>query len=264
MAMQWTEGREGIFFMRESGPRGAARTILMLHGLGDSGESFAPLAEHPALSDFRLAAPDIPGYGRAPRAQESVSLKAVADSLAVWIASRAARSVTVIGHSMGGALAQLLAERYPERISAVIDVEGNISREDCTISGRVAAQSLEEFVSAGFGELTASLERLAAGDPVMTAYCESVKGCDPASLHLHAAELVALSEAEDLADRLAALPCPAIYVAGSPGGVGPRTLDQLRRAGVVTKVLSPSGHCPHLEHTDHFVKEVLSLPAIAP
>ena len=76
--------------------------------------------------------------------------------------------------------------------------------------------------------------------------------CEPASFHLHSRELVSLSEAGNLAQRLAMLRVPTLYVAASPGGIGERSLAMLAHAAIPVVTISPSGHCPHLDQPDAF------------
>ena len=72
-------------------------------------------------------------------------------------------------------------------------------------------------------------------------------------------DLVSLSESETLAARLAALSVPAFYIAGSPGGIGTRSLELLENAGVSCTLIAPAGHVPFFEQPDHFTRTLLSM-----
>lgn len=43
----------------------------------------------------------------------------------------------LIGHSMGGLTALMLAQRCPERVLSFVDIEGNIAPEDCFLSRQI-------------------------------------------------------------------------------------------------------------------------------
>jgi pimeloyl-ACP methyl ester carboxylesterase len=87
-----------------SGPR-----IVWVHGLGESSTSFEPVVAK--MPGFEHVLIDLPGYGRSPWVP-AMGLEALADHLAAWLPPDS----FVIGHSMGGVLATLIAER--DRIEA--------------------------------------------------------------------------------------------------------------------------------------------------
>ena len=231
-------------------PRG---TLLLVHGLGESGLCFEGLFEAPALADWHLLVPDLPGYGRSPWPPEPLGLAGHADHLAAWLESRGAPPVVVVGHSLGGVIALLLTERHPARVRALVDVDGNKSAADCTFSGQVAGQPLAEFRAGGFDRLRAAVHEAGRDDPAQRGYHVSLRLADPATFHRDSRELYDLSVGETLAARLAALPQPHRYVAGGPGGASPRSLELLRAAGVPFDVVAPSGHWPFIDQPAGFL-----------
>jgi len=59
----------------------------------------------------------------------------------------------LVGHSMGGLTALMLADRYPDRILSFTNIEGNIAPEDCFLSRQIdlhpegsADRFLDEFI----------------------------------------------------------------------------------------------------------------------
>ena len=47
----------------------------------------------------------------------------------------------LIGHSMGGLTALILGDEHPGRVSSFINIEGNVSPEDCFLSRQVVEPS---------------------------------------------------------------------------------------------------------------------------
>ena len=99
------------------------RRALALHGWLDNAASFQALAA--ALPEFDLVALDLAGHGhsdwRPPGAGYALvdhlhDLVAVLDQLQ-W------SSCVLIGHSMGGAIASLLAVAAPERVEALVCID---------------------------------------------------------------------------------------------------------------------------------------------
>lgn len=240
---------------------GAGPEIVWLHGLGESSACFEALVGHPALAGHTHVLPDLPGYGRSPwplaDAEAEIgaapvidtptpdahdALAAHVDRLAAWLAGRPPPAV--IGHSMGGALAILLAERLPLR--AVVAIEGNLSAADTTFSGRAAAQPRDEFVARGFAALRDEVGR----DPALRGYHAALAAASPEAFYRDARALVALSAGESLARRLAQLPCPAHYLAGVPGGISAHSRGLLDRAGVNWRAIEPAGHWPWVDQRE--------------
>lgn len=221
-------------------------TLLWIHGLGETGRCFEAIVGHPRLAVVRSLTPDLPGYGDAPAS--GLTLAGLADHLARWLAARGAADVTLIGHSMGGVIGVLLAERHPRALRRLINVDGNVSSCDCTSSGRL--------VEHGRAALLAHVEDQARTDAAHRDYLPRLAATDPATLLRHAQELVAMSAREDLADRQACLGIPNVYVAGSPGGACARSLALLETAGVRTVPIAPSGHWPFIDQPDVFARVI--------
>ncbi|MBA4138823.1 MAG: alpha/beta hydrolase [Opitutus sp.] len=95
--------------------------MLVLHGLLGSSRNWQTtgrdLAEH-----FHVLALDARNHGRSPHAPEMTIEAMVADTLGAMDAQGIARA-TIIGHSMGGRTAMLLACRHPERVERLVVVD---------------------------------------------------------------------------------------------------------------------------------------------
>ncbi|MGH6625828.1 MAG: alpha/beta fold hydrolase, partial [Burkholderiaceae bacterium] len=102
---------------------GAGPTILMLHGMGGGHLMFAPQVETFASLGYRAVAWDMPGYGRSAPI-EPYTFKGLAQRCAALIENlvhaRRGSSVILLGHGMGGMVAQELVARRPELASRLI------------------------------------------------------------------------------------------------------------------------------------------------
>jgi pimeloyl-ACP methyl ester carboxylesterase len=229
--------------------------ILWLHGLGESSLCFAAIARHPLLAGYRHRLLDLPGYGRSPWPTDPYRLDDLADELADWL-SEAGEPVIAIGHSMGGVLAQLLAERIPLR--AVVNIDGNLSLGDCSFSGRAAAMDEDYFARAGFDELRDLVYGLGAQSAALRGYYASLRFADPRVFHRHSRDLIITSQGEDFAARAAALPMPALYIAGVPDGACEHSKALLAASGATWMGIEPAGHWPFLDQPDAFAAAVAS------
>ena len=122
--------------LRRPGPPGAPR-VLALHGWLDNAASFVPLQQH--LPGIELAALDLPGHGASAHLPPAGEYTIPNTARAVFAAADALgwERFVLLGHSLGGAVASVMAAAMPERIQrlAVIESLGALT-EDEADSGR--------------------------------------------------------------------------------------------------------------------------------
>lgn len=250
------------FYIRESRPAMARGTLLYLHGLGESGLCFEGLLEHPRLGSWRQIAVDLPGYGKSPWPTSPRTLEALAEEVADWALDRLPRSrpeddpLVVAGHSMGGVLGAILLEELARRarpVAGFVNIEGNVSLDDCGFSSRAAAYTLDDFLDIGHGALLDGLWADGDQDTALRIYYPSVRFCDPRAYHLNSTELVELSRKETLAARYGALAPPSIYILGSPRGTGAASRALLDAAEVPWTAIENAGHWPFLDQPEAFL-----------
>jgi pimeloyl-ACP methyl ester carboxylesterase len=239
-------------FLRTLGGPELPGPVLWIHGLGESGLCFERLVQHPVLAGWRHLVPDLPGYGRSAWPQKPVALPDLASGLARWLNTRGDPPAVVVGHSMGGVLGLLMADRHPSVVRALVNVDGNITLDDCRYSGVAARWSVEDFEASGFDHQREEIYRDGLDDPAHRGYYASLRLADPRTYHRHSQDLVALSAAGDLARRHTTLSMPVRYIAGEPHGASARSLEALRAAGVPLHTIGPAGHWPFIDQPDAF------------
>ncbi len=110
----------GSVSYRESGGPPGAPVVVLLHGfLATAGlnwmHAFAPLGRH-----FRVIAPDLCGHGGDGFERRRFTLEDCADDIAALITTLGLKQVIVVGYSMGGMVAQLVARRHGGLISGLV------------------------------------------------------------------------------------------------------------------------------------------------
>src|SRR5690606_37534034 len=121
--------------------------VIALHGWRDNAAMFDRLA--PLLaSDMRLVAPDFPGHGRSsPRHRDGTYeiWSYVEDVLNVLDALGLER-VSLLGHSMGGAVGCLFAAAFPEKVErfVMLDSLGPLSTSPEDAAGQLRRSLLQK------------------------------------------------------------------------------------------------------------------------
>lgn len=117
------------FLVRQTGPKDG-RPVLLIHGLGGSslGEWY-PIGQKLA-TDRRLIMIDQRSHGLSPVATGRFEIEDVADDLAGVLDELGVGAVDVVGYSMGGTIAQALANRHPGRVASLVLIATFASHPD--------------------------------------------------------------------------------------------------------------------------------------
>ncbi|MFA7248771.1 MAG: alpha/beta hydrolase [Dehalococcoidia bacterium] len=111
------------FHYREWGDTRTRHAVVLLHGYAETSEVWNETAQDLAR-EFRVIAIDQRGHGLSDRASDRDYTRATQmEDLEAIIESLGLRSVTLIGHSMGGANAICYAAEHPEMVTALVVIE---------------------------------------------------------------------------------------------------------------------------------------------
>ena len=107
-------------YAHAEGAAADAPVVVMLHGFTGSKENWYPLATR-LHGTYRLLVPDLPGWGESERKPGAdYGFGAQAARVAAFIqALSPGKPVVLLGHSMGGGIAALVAARYPTLVAKV-------------------------------------------------------------------------------------------------------------------------------------------------
>ena len=100
---------------------GGGPPVVILHGLAGSAKEFFPTAD--ALPDFRTILIDLRGHGRSTRSPSDLSRQAFVDDVVYVIKAVVGGPVTLVGQSMGGHTAMLVAAARPDLVLRLVLLE---------------------------------------------------------------------------------------------------------------------------------------------
>ncbi|MET0153650.1 MAG: alpha/beta fold hydrolase [Candidatus Binatia bacterium] len=233
-----------------------SRTLVFLHGIGGNHRAFDEQLEHFGAST-RAIAWDMPGYGASPPL-ERMTFAGLAQALVALFDARRVERAVVVGHSMGGMIAQELVAGFPDRVAALVlyATSPAFGASGSDWQRQFLADRLRPLDE---GKTPADLApALVAGivgdepDPkgiARAVECMSAIKPDAYRAALHC--LVTF----DQRDSLGAIRCPTLALAGERDRVAsPAIVERMARAipGAAYRVLPGVGHLANLERPAAF------------
>ena len=252
---------------RAGGAPGGTR-VLALHGWLDNAASFDALA--PLLEHVELVAVDLPGHGRSQHRARGAWYPFVdyLDDVVAALDALGWERATVLGHSLGGAIASFLGAVAPSRVDALWLVEAlgpvstPVAKTRLQLERAIAERrALGEKSLRVFATLDAAVEARIAS-PVAPLSRDAARAIVERGVRAHEGGWVWASDPrltltsamrwteEQVLDVLAGLACPTLCVmADPPAPYVDRDAIDRRLAAVpnATLVRLPGTHHLHLE-----------------
>jgi len=230
---------------------GDGPVLIFLHGLGAaSSADFPEIARHPRLRDHRSLLIDLLGYGFSDRPIAfDYTMEGQAGLVARLLRHLGIESAIVIGHSMGGSIATLLADDAPDLVAHLMSAEGNLDPGPGFVSGRITAMPEAAFVASGHAAL---VKQVAQGG--FPEYAGTLQAAEPSAVYRSAVSLIA-DRNRTYRDILYDLPIPRTYLFGQETLPDP-DVDVLREAGVDVRIVPNAGHAMMSDNPDGFSSAV--------
>lgn len=114
----WAIGGAALSALEGGASTDDGETVVLLHGIPSSAELWRDVAVRLVDAGHHVVAFDLPGYGHTllpSRADHS--LAGAAELVATWLRIHVGRGAWLVGHDLGGAVAQILVSRHPTLVS---------------------------------------------------------------------------------------------------------------------------------------------------
>ena len=101
-------------------------TFILIHGMWHGGWCWERLA--PLLRDagHDVHAPTLAGLAERAHLRDNVDLNTHVQEIVELIESQNLRDVILVGHSLGGFMAPIVADRIPERVAHIVNLDGMV------------------------------------------------------------------------------------------------------------------------------------------
>lgn len=116
--MPWIQRPNGVQIHSQVTGRNDAPPVLLIQGLGMNKNGWT-LQRFAMATKFRTIAFDNRGAGRSTVPSEPFTLQDMADDAIAVLDHYGIRDAHIVGASMGGAIAQIVAVKYPERVRSL-------------------------------------------------------------------------------------------------------------------------------------------------
>ena len=221
---------------------GEKPTILFLHGFGSSKEDYADIQHHRDLDHHSVLAYDAPGCGMTIcENPESVDISFLVKTALAMLDEMKIGNFHLVGHSMGGLTALMLASDIPERIVSFCSIEGNISPEDCFLSRQIYEYPAENPQAFMADFIDRASKAPAWSSPLYAAsLSHKVRAKAVRSIFT---SMVELSDNSGLMERFLKLPCPKMFMYGEQNS-NLSYLSDIAAQGVELAEIPQCGHFP--------------------
>jgi len=247
----------------EDGPRHAP-VVLLVHGLGDKASRDWEGLVRLLARTYRVIRFDLPGFGHSSKSNVAYTPENYA-LLIQYLVERQlrVRSIRLVGHSMGGAIALRYAARFPQTVSSLVlvDVPGILHRS--VYSRHLALQNMGTLIPGAsqlppdaVNNLLGNAIRIVEQKHLMPELLLQFPQARQTFLNGEPAKIAGLALAlEDFSNDIATLRLPTLLIWGAQDSVAPLRTAHLLAATLPQSrlvILAGSGHVPMDDDPEQF------------
>ncbi|MGV3266753.1 MULTISPECIES: alpha/beta fold hydrolase [Cytobacillus] len=242
---------------------GNGEPIVILHGLGNNSQSWKKQLK--GLSkEFTVIAWDAPGYGQSsdPR-EEFTHFRQFADVLKGFIDGLHYKTVNLLGHSMGSAIALDFCSRYPDMVTRLIiaDATRGAAGQSQEENERKLKNRLHNIDTLDPKELAQlRVKELLAPNPDPEVKKEAERIMSQVRPMGYRSVAFSLSNLNQM-DILPSIPVPVLVICGALDKVTPVSESEIFHQYIpnsILKTIPKTGHLCYQENADYFNALILN------
>lgn len=221
---------------------GDSEPIVFLHGFGSTKEDYVDMIYYPAFAGRAFHAFDFPGCGGSSCQDPSkASINFMVEVARQMVNYLGIRKFHLVGHSMGGLTALLLAYEERDRVLSFTDIKGNLASEDCFLSRQIMKYLADDH-GIFFEDFIERTKQSSSRSSAL--YAASLRAkVMPEVVSPIFRSMVELSDHGDLLSKFLALRCPCMFMYGEENA-SLSYLPTLEKNSVRLAEISHSGHFP--------------------
>jgi len=252
------------------------RPLLLVHGFTGAKEDFTPWLDQLAELGWHAVAPDLRGHGGSskPAGESAYSFEVMADDVLGLADELGWDTFVLLGHSMGGMIAQFVARSAPARLTGLILMDTTHGPLD-TLDPALIEAAVSIVRTQGIGALadimavqegplvTAAHRRLTSEQPSYAEFNDrKFRATSPG---LYAAMAPQFAVATDRLDSLRALfaTLPILVIVGEQDQafLGPSERMAAAASSGTLAIIPDAGRCPQFENSEAWWKALTTFLA---
>ena len=227
---------------------GSAFPVLLIHGFG--GDLNTLMFNQPALAQgWRTLALDLPGHGGSAKEIGSGDPESLADAVDALLRALGIERAHLVGHSLGGAVAALVALRRPQQAASLsLIASAGLGPEINSgfIDGFIRAARRREMTEV-LGQLVHNPASVSRAMVEETLRYKRLDGVEAALNTIARAWFAEGRQCLDLTDRVKALTVPVQVIWGGDDRIIPVAHARALATHFPVRLLDDAGHLPQME-----------------
>lgn len=227
---------------------GEGDPIIFIHGYGGDLNNWMFNQEELAAG-HKTYAIDLPGHGGSTKDVGDARLPSLAKAVAAFMDTKDIKKAHLVGHSMGGATALLLALDHPDRVASATLIA------PAALGDEINMAYINGFIEEKRAKKLRPVLELLVGDPSLISKemvedvlkFKRLDGVDAALKSLRDALMPGGKQAGSLRDRLGELKVPVQVIWGEADQILPTKHGEGLPSSIKVTRFAGAGHMPHME-----------------
>jgi len=244
---------------------GGGRPLLLVHGFCGAKEDFADFVQPLAERGWHVVAPDLRGHGASakPGGEDAYDFAIFVNDLLALVDELGWDRFVLLGHSMGGMIAQHLVLDHASRVAALVLMDTSHAAPD-GLDPDLLAAGVEVLRTDGLEKYLELTQAMADDDPLGSEANRRVMRERPgyeefcarkerdASVDMRVAMLPRFTTQADRLEALRSVQVPTLVIVGEQDAAFVAHSERMAKAiaGARLAVIADAGHSPQFENPD--------------